>query len=113
MKKMRRTSLKSRHLATRAVLMVLALVVLVPIVVTFLYSFFSPTEIKAYMGTRGSYDDAAWMDVKLSPNMFSLNQYYEILIRDTSILRMFVLHRRDPARPGGGHSDDGLCAQPL
>ena len=90
MKKMRRTSLKSRHLATRAVLMVLALVVLVPIVVTFLYSFFSPTEIKAYMGTRGSYDDAAWMDVKLSPNMFSLNQYYEILIRDTSILRMFV-----------------------
>lgn len=90
MKKMRRTSLKSRHLATRAVLMVLALVVLVPIVVTFLYSFFSPTEIKAYMGTRGSYDDAVWMDVKLSPNMFSLNQYYEILIRDTSILRMFV-----------------------
>lgn len=90
MKKMRRTSLKSRHLATRAVLMLLALVVLVPIVVTFLYSFFSPTEIKAYMGTRGRYDDAAWMDVKLSPNMFSLNQYYEILIRDTSILRMFV-----------------------
>ncbi len=27
---------------------------------TVLYSFFSPTEIKAYMQTRGSYDESAW-----------------------------------------------------
>ena len=30
------------------------------------------------------------MAIKLSPQIFSLSQYYEILIRDTSILRMFV-----------------------
>ena len=30
------------------------------------------------------------MDVRLAPQMFSLSQYYEILIKDTSILRMFV-----------------------
>ena len=30
------------------------------------------------------------MAVKLSPQVFSLDQYYEILIRDNSVLRMFV-----------------------
>ena len=79
-----------RHWPTRTALMILALMMLIPIGVTFLYSFFSPGEIKAYMATRGSYDANAWMDVKLSPRMFSLSQYYEILIRDTSILKMFV-----------------------
>ena len=79
-----------RHWPARTLMLILALLMLAPIIVTALYSFFSPAEIKAYMATRGSYDDAAWMDVKLSPMMFSLSQYYEILIRDTSILRMFV-----------------------
>ena len=57
---------------------------------TFLYSFFSPAEIKAFMGTRGSFDADKWMEVRLSPRVFSLSQYYEILIRDNSILKMFV-----------------------
>ena len=75
---------------TRGILMLLALLMLVPVAVTFLYSFFSPAEIKAFMQTRGSYDAEKWMEVKLSPTVFSLTQYYEILIRDTSILHMFV-----------------------
>ncbi|MBR1821002.1 MAG: carbohydrate ABC transporter permease [Clostridia bacterium] len=77
-------------LLTRALLMLLAALMLIPVVVTFLYSFFSPEEIKAFMQTRGNYDPGKWMDVKLSPQVFSLSQYYEILIRDNSILRMFV-----------------------
>ena len=80
----------SRRILTRALLMVLALLLLIPVVVTFLYSFFSPAELKAFMQTRGSYDTATWMEVKLSPRVFSLNQYYEILILDNSVLRMFV-----------------------
>lgn len=81
---------RSRKIVTRTLLMILALVMLVPVAVTFLYSFFSPTEIKAFMETRNNYDAAQWMDVRLAPQMFSLSQYYEILIKDTSILRMFV-----------------------
>lgn len=81
---------RSRKIVTRTLLMILALVMLVPVVVTFLYSFFSPAEIKAFMETRNNYDAAQWMDVRLAPQMFSLSQYYEILIKDTSILRMFV-----------------------
>lgn len=80
----------NRHLLTRTLLMLLALTMLIPVAVTFLYSFSAPAEIKAFMNTRGSYDAAKWMEVKLSPQIFSLGQYYEILIRDTSILRMFV-----------------------
>lgn len=81
---------KKRHLMTRLILTILALIILIPLVVTFLYSFFSPTEIKAFMATRGSFDADKWMEVRLSPRIFSLSQYYEILIRDNSILRMFV-----------------------
>lgn len=81
---------KDRHIGVRTLLMLLAILMLIPIVITILYSFFSPEEIKAYMQTRGSFDADKWMDVKLSPRMFSLSQYYQILIKDTSILKMFV-----------------------
>lgn len=87
---MKKRPIGGRRLPTRTLLMLLALLMLAPVIITVLYSFFSPSEIKSYMATRGSYDEAAWMDVKLSPMMFSLSQYYEILIRDTSILKMFV-----------------------
>lgn len=68
----------------------LALIILLPIVRTFMYSFFSPSEMKAYLDTRGSYDEEAWIEVKLSPEPFSLRQYYRILIEDSKILQLFV-----------------------
>lgn len=91
-RKMRRGGMarRKRRIGTRLLLTILAITMLIPIIVTGLYSFFSPGEIRAYMQTRGSYDEEAWMDVKLSPRMFSLSQYYELLIRDTTVLRMFV-----------------------
>ncbi len=73
----------------RLLLTLLAVVILLPVCVTVLYSFFSPSEIKAFMGTRNNFRPDVWMDVKLAPMMVSLRQYYDILIRDTSILRMF------------------------
>ena len=82
--------LRRRHVPARLMLSLLAAVVLLPVVVTLLYSFFSPTEIKVFMDTRGSYAEGALMQVKLRPDMFSLSQYYQILITDTSILRYFV-----------------------
>lgn len=81
---------RGRHLPARMLLSLLAVIILLPVVMTLLYSFFSPAEIKAFMDTRGNYDAAAMMEVKLSPNMFSLSQYYNILIEDMTILRYFV-----------------------
>ena len=43
------------------------------------------------MAQRGSYDEAAWLDARLSPHMFSLSQYWKVLITDTSVLRMFAM----------------------
>ena len=83
-------SLRKRHLLTRAWLGMLAIVILLPVAMTMLYSFFSPEEIRAFMDTRGNYDQDAFMQVKLAPDMFSLSQYYTILIEDMSILRYFV-----------------------
>lgn len=82
--------LKRRHILIRLLLSLTAVIILLPIVITALYSFFSPNEIKAFMDTRSSYDAAQFMEIKLSPNMFSLSQYYKILIEDMTILRYFV-----------------------
>ena len=82
--------LKRRHILIRLLLSLTAVIILLPIVITALYSFFSPDEIKAFMDTRNSYDAAQFMEIKLSPNMFSLSQYYKILIEDMTILRYFV-----------------------
>ena len=71
-------------------LFVLALVILLPMAQTFLYSFSSIEDMKAFMKTRGNYDDEAWMESRLSPNMFSLGQYYQILITDNTVLRLFL-----------------------
>ena len=88
---MKKTNRRRRHLLTRFLLTVLALVILLPVIVTVLYSFFSPEEIRTFMDTRGSFSDTAWMDARLSPRMFSLSQYWKILVVDTSVLRMFVM----------------------
>ena len=73
-----------------ALLFIMALVVLWPMVQTFLYSFSSISDMKAYMKTRNNFDDSVWMDSRLSPRMFSLSQYYQILITDNTVLRLFV-----------------------
>lgn len=79
-----------RHIPTRIILAVCAAVILIPMVVTFLFSFFSPEEIKAFLQTRENYDSEVFMDILLSPKVASLSQYYDIMIKDTSILRMFL-----------------------
>ncbi len=74
----------------RILLLVLALIILLPMIQTFLYSFSSITDMKDYMKTRGNYDETVWMDSNLSPRMFSIDQYYHILITDNTVLRLFL-----------------------
>jgi len=69
---------------------IMAILLLLPMIQTFLYSFSSIGEMKNYMKTRGSYDETLWMDPHLIPNMVSLGQYHQILIADNSVLRLFV-----------------------
>ena len=64
----------------QGIFLLAALVILLPMIQTFLYSFASMAEMKAFMKTRGSYDESLWMDAHLIPNMVSLGQYHQILI---------------------------------
>ena len=72
----------------KALLFLLAVILLLPIVMTMLYSFFPKTEIKAFLDSRNNYDDSVFMAFEWSPSVFSLTQYYTILIQDTSVLRL-------------------------
>lgn len=80
---------KSKHTVTQTLLTLVAVAVLLPLVATVIYSFCSPAEVKSYMGTRGSYSEEKFMDVKIAPDTFSLSQYYNILIQDEAVLRLF------------------------
>ena len=78
-----------KHYFTRLILCLIACAVLMPLVMTVIYSFASPDEITDYMGTRGNYDDDVFMEVKVSPKRFSLEQFYNIMIEDPTVLRLF------------------------
>ncbi len=72
----------------RALLFLLAVILLLPMVMTALYSFFPKNEIKAFLDSRNNYDDSVFMTFEWSPSVFSLTQYYTVLIQDTSVLRL-------------------------
>lgn len=80
--------MRKRHIFLRSILGLLAILFLLPLVLTLIYSFCSPAEIKEFMGTRNQYGKQL-MEIKLSPEMFSLDQYWRVLIQDTSILRYY------------------------
>lgn len=73
-----------------AVLIVIVVLMVLPIVLTFLYSFFPPNEMKEYLKTRNNYNADQWMDILLSPAMVSLRQYYTVLIEKPMYLNLFV-----------------------
>ncbi|MEG2314715.1 MAG: carbohydrate ABC transporter permease [Clostridia bacterium] len=70
-------------------LSLIAIVMLIPIVFTFLYSFFPKSEITAYLAGRNNYDATKWMDILFSPAQVSLRQYYTILIEEPQYLKLF------------------------
>lgn len=79
-----------RRPVSRFFLSLLAIMILLPLIVTALYSFSSPSEIKAFMKTRNEFDAESFMQIKLAPDLFSLRQYYNILIEDMTVLHYFV-----------------------
>ena len=69
-------------------LTLVALIVLLPIVLTALYSFFPKTEIAALLKSRNNFDLSVWMPLTLSPSMVSLSQHYTVLIEDPAVLKL-------------------------
>lgn len=71
-------------------LILLAALIMIPIIFTFLYSFFPKGEIQAWLKQRGNFDSTVWMSLVFSPAVFSLRQYYTILIENATYLQFFV-----------------------
>lgn len=80
-----------RKIFSRTLLTGVALLLLFPVVLTFLYSFFSPEEITEFLTDRGSMSSDHWMRLLLIPKMFSTAQYYTILFEDNGILQRMLL----------------------
>ena len=86
---------KGKNLSAGSWVMIWALsalcaVMLVPMALTFLYSFFSRGEISAFLSERGNYDKTVFLTFPISPAPFSIGQYYEIFIEDSSYLHFFM-----------------------
>lgn len=78
-----------KHVVTRFLLTVVAVVVLLPMVLTAIYAFCAPGEVTDFMETRNNYDNEEWMEVKLAPKSFSLSQFYRVMVEDPTVLRLF------------------------
>ena len=85
-----RTKKRHRHLPARLLLTALAVLLLLPVLATLIYSFFSPEEIQAYLSTRNNFSSDTMMEIRLVPRQASLMQYYRLLITDRSILQGFL-----------------------
>ena len=74
----------------RILLTIMALIILLPMVQTFLYSFSSISEMRGWLRNKGKLDDSKWMESHLSPDIISLGQYEQILFKDEQILHFFT-----------------------
>ncbi len=80
---------RRRHPLAHALLLLMAALLLMPLVFTFFYSFFPQSEIKSYLELKGHYEEN-WLPILVSPQMFSLRQYYTIFIEDPAYLKLFL-----------------------
>ncbi len=80
---------RKKHIPVRILLAILTVLLLAPVVLTALYSFFAPSEIREYMAARNNYSADAMMEIRIFPRSFSLEQYYQTLISDRRILHFF------------------------
>ncbi len=80
--------MKKRNYPVLLLLWITAVLIVLPVIMTFLYSFFSPEEIRVFLASRDRYDERL-MEIKLIPRMISLDQYWTVLIEDTRVLRYY------------------------
>ena len=81
---------KAGRVISYALLVIICALVLLPLVLTFLYSFFPMSEMKAFLDTRNNYEAGKWMDILLAPAIVSLRQYYDLLIDKPVYLQLFM-----------------------
>ena len=89
-KSVRRRPLRLGRKLSFLLLSLVCVLLILPLLLTFLYSFFPMSEMKAYLETRNNYAADHWMDILLSPAMVSLRQHYSLLIEKPVYLQLFM-----------------------
>lgn len=89
-KRRKHRRLRPGRLISYLFLTLVCVLIVLPIILTFLYSFFPLSEMTAYLKTRNNYTEGQWMDILLSPAIVSLRQYYSLLIEKPIYLQLFV-----------------------
>lgn len=88
--RVRRRRLRPGQIISFALLTLVCVLLILPILLTFLYAFFPISEMTAFLKTRNNYAQDQWMDVLLSPAIVSLRQYYSLLIEKPIYLQLFI-----------------------
>ena len=78
--------MKGRRFFISLILLLMAAVIVFPIFMTFLFSFYSPSDITSMMETANRYD-GTFMEIRL--RTFSVSQYYAVLTEDAGILQYY------------------------
>ena len=81
---------KTGRVISTLVLVIICALTLLPLILTFLYSFFPMSEMKAFLATRNSYAQTRFMDILLAPSIVSLRQYFDLLIVKPVYLSLFM-----------------------
>ena len=82
--------MRKKHLGLQLLFCGLLLLLLLPIIMTMIYSLCSQEEIKAFLQTSGRYQGGL-MEIKLIPRMFSMAQYWDFLIASPATLRFYMI----------------------
>lgn len=81
--------MKKRYLGLRLLYSCFLFLLLLPLIMTLIYSLCSQEEIRAFLQTSGRYQSEL-MEIKLIPRMFSLTQYWDFLIVSSANLRFYM-----------------------
>lgn len=81
-------TMKRKNNIVLLLLVFLSFLIVFPIFMTIIYSFFSPEEIKRFLDSRNRYNDQ-FMEIKILPHMVSLDQYWMVLVEDNQILKYY------------------------
>jgi ABC-type glycerol-3-phosphate transport system permease component len=94
-------------------LTLMAVLILLPIVFTFLYSFFPKSEITAYLKLRGNYDDTQAPFAANRHHPAVLHHPYRGSAIPEALRQLRQVHGGHPAGAGSGRAHDGLRPEPV
>lgn len=81
--------MRKKHLLFRGFLYILLFCLLMPVLLTFVYSLCSVEEMTAFLSTQEQYG-GNMMEIKLIPRHVSLSQYWNVMVKDEAYLRFYL-----------------------